>query len=117
MKATFKRLECLAGRLSPISTSKPRVLQSYFGEGYGHPTPDGIRAAQTLLHRENIILDQTYTAKTFAAVNDYCIRHPEKIVLFWNTLNSIDLSSHLASLDRRMLPASLKKLIDKKNRT
>jgi D-cysteine desulfhydrase len=44
-----------------------RVLQGYRGAGYGHPTPEGARAAETA-RRDGLELDPVYTAKAVAGL-------------------------------------------------
>ena len=63
---------------------------------------------------EGILLDPTYTAKTFAAVLDFCRsqrrdRHP---VLYWHTYNSVDLSGQAREVDYRRLPQGLQSFIE-----
>ncbi len=54
-------------------------------------------------------LDPTYTAKTFAAVLDYCRKHGNGSgpVLYWHTYNSVDLSKQAQSVQDRELPQRL----------
>jgi D-cysteine desulfhydrase len=76
--------------LRELDHSRYTIVSDCAGEGYGVATPEGIEAEQTLLLTENILLDQTYTAKAFSAV----IRDLEqgkcfdKTILFWNTFCS-----------------------------
>ena len=62
----------------------------------------------------DIKLDPTYTAKTVAAVLDYCQLQRERSepILFWHTYNSVDLSKKADSVDYRDLPKALQKFID-----
>lgn len=66
------------------------VVSDCGGQGYGVATEEGVQAEQILLNTENILLDQTYTAKAFSAL----IRDLEegscygKTILFWNTFCS-----------------------------
>jgi D-cysteine desulfhydrase len=54
---------------------------------------------------EGVTLDPTYTAKTFAGLLDYAKTESDgKPILFWNTFNSVDLSSVANSVDFRSLP-------------
>ncbi len=58
---------------------------------------------------DGLRLENTYTGKTFGAVNDWGSR-PEnhgRTALFWNTYNSVDLSPIVSRLDWRQLPESL----------
>jgi D-cysteine desulfhydrase len=44
-----------------------RILEGYRGAGYGHPTPEGARAAE-LARRDGLELDPVYTAKAVAGL-------------------------------------------------
>ncbi|MEW6439433.1 MAG: pyridoxal-phosphate dependent enzyme [bacterium] len=81
------------------------VETHHYGSGYGHPTAAGRSAASLLAQTEGIPLEPTYTAKTFAAV---LARAGQKRgsgpVLFWNTFNSVDLSSKAQLVDPFSLP-------------
>ncbi len=59
----------------------------YLGTGYGEPTKEGDRATQTAAE-VGIVLDPTYTAKTFAAALDVVATGDHKVVLYWHTLSS-----------------------------
>jgi len=48
IKTTSRHLKDLSGKTSPISIPQPRMLQSYFGRGYGHPTTAGRNAARAM---------------------------------------------------------------------
>ena len=114
MLDTYKYLKRKTHKLPDIEMSPPQILQDYIGEGYGFPTPAGSTAYHKAKESENIILDPTYTAKTFAAVMDYC-QGPGKNsgpILYWNTYNSIDLSSQAILVDYRKLPKSLQPFIE-----
>ena len=55
---------------------------------------------------EGIKLDGTYTGKTIAALTDDAEKGKlkDRVVLFWNTLNSRDLSGTIKDIDYRDLP-------------
>tara|TARA_B100000678_G_scaffold286090_1_gene290259 strand:- start:727 stop:1302 length:576 start_codon:yes stop_codon:yes gene_type:complete len=61
---------------------------AYVGSGYGLPTPESEEAVTLLARNEGILLDPVYTAKTAAAMLDWCscdrIPHGDRIVL-WHT--------------------------------
>jgi len=84
-----KRLTGLPG--TPIL--KPSIMDEYVGKGYGYPTAAGARAMALMKEKQNIGLDPCYSAKTFAAVLDYCRQSSAKDgpVLFWHTCNAVDL--------------------------
>jgi D-cysteine desulfhydrase len=91
----------------------PVILQDFLGGGYGTPTRAGSEAYHLMQEKEAITLDPTYTAKTFAAVLDYCRNHQVERgpVLYWHTYNSVDLSARLRGVDDRDLPEPLQGFI------
>lgn len=114
MRDTYKFLRKKIQRVPEIKITPPQIMQDYIGEGYGFPTPEGSMAYQKAKERENIILDPTYTAKTFAAVLDYCQGTGINAgpILYWNTYSSVDLSQQAASVDYRKLPSTLQPFIE-----
>jgi 1-aminocyclopropane-1-carboxylate deaminase/D-cysteine desulfhydrase-like pyridoxal-dependent ACC family enzyme len=77
----------------------PLVLNNYNGRGYGYPTAAGAHGSTLMKEKENIALDPCYTAKTFAAVLDYCRQsHATAPVLYWHTHNAVDLRSRAQSV-------------------
>jgi D-cysteine desulfhydrase len=76
IKGTYAYIKKRCRDLPNITVRVPVILHDYLGSGYGKPSRAG-RTAYHLLHeKEGIVLDPTYTAKTFAAVLDYCRSHP-----------------------------------------
>lgn len=100
--------------LPEISIRVPVILEDYLGSGYGTPTRAGSKAYHLMQEKEGIRLDPTYTAKTFAAVLDYCRNHQVDSgpVLYWHTYNSVDLSDQAGEVNCRDLPESLQAFID-----
>lgn len=95
------------GRVSgkPLSVSDFPIDRAHYGSGYGHTTEKGRSAIRLMAEAEGILLEPTYTAKTFAAVLDH--RKTESRggpVLFWNTFNSVDLSAQAGLVDSTSLP-------------
>lgn len=114
MRDTYKFLRKKIHQLPAIQITPPQILQDYIGAGYGFPTPEGNKAYHKARESENITLDPTYTAKTFAAVMDYC-QGPGKNsgpILYWNTYNSVDLSGQAESVNYRELPQALQPFIE-----
>lgn len=113
MHKTYKLLKKKSGTIPSISIKAPQILQDYFGDGYGFPTEKGSKAYHMAKDIENIKLDPTYTAKTFAAVLDYCQgqRMNSEPILYWHTFNSVDMSQQAASVDCRNLPKPLQKFL------
>lgn len=64
----------------------------YLGGGYGIATQKGKRAAALFQEETGIELEQTYTAKTLAALMENGSRMKDKSVLFWNTFGSKTIS-------------------------
>lgn len=65
-----------------------RIPRGYLGGGYGSPTVAGIEATR-LAALDGLVLDPTYTAKTFAAALDEARSHKTAgPVLFWMTLSA-----------------------------
>jgi hypothetical protein len=62
---------------------------------------------------EEIILDPTYTGKTFGALLARVRSEPrEGPVLFWNTLSSVDLTPVAQSVDFRSLPVAFHRFFE-----
>lgn len=114
MHKTYRLLKQKSRAIPDISLTVPRILDEYFGDGYGFPTGAGTRAYQLVKDNADIILDPTYTAKTVAAVLDYCHgqRRKSEPILYWHTYNSVDLSKQAASVDYRDLPKPLQEFIE-----
>ena len=95
-----------------------QIIHDFCGGGYGMPTPEGRELLEILRRSENIKLDLTYTAKTFAALFNFIRTHKElnnAPILFWNTLNSTDLSSITSDAhDYRKLPRAFHKFFQAK---
>ena len=74
--------------------------------GYGIATQDGMEAVETFGALEGIHLENTYTGKTAAALlHDLRAGTLDgQCVLYWNTLNSRDLSAETGAIDFHDLP-------------
>lgn len=109
IKQTYTYLKKNCRDLPEISIRQPEILQDYCGNGYGSPSRAGNKAYRLMQEKEGITLDSTYTAKTFAAVMDYCRNHQmdRRTVLYWHTYNSVDLSAQAKAVDYRNLPQPL----------
>ncbi len=116
IQQTYGYLKKRCRDLPDISIRVPGILTNYLGNGYGAPTRAGSKAYNLMQEKEGITLDPTYTAKTFAAVLDYCRNHQvdRGPVLYWHTYNSVDLSNRAAEADFRDLPESLQTIIEQK---
>jgi 1-aminocyclopropane-1-carboxylate deaminase/D-cysteine desulfhydrase-like pyridoxal-dependent ACC family enzyme len=116
IKNTYAYLKKRCRELPDISIRAPSILDDFFGKGYGMPTRAGSRVYHLMKEKEGIMLDPTYTAKTFAAVLEYCRHHQSdrRPVLYWHTYNSVDLSAQATEVDYRNLPESLQVFIEQK---
>ena len=89
------------------------VLHDFCGEDYGAPTAQGKEAMEILDEAEDIKLDLTYTAKTFAALLHFVRTQKDREhapLLFWNTFNSVDLTPIIKEEhDYKKLPKSFHK--------
>ena len=113
MIKTYGYLKKRCRRLPDLTVRKPSIVEEYFGDGYGVPTEAGHKVSRLLKKMEGIALDSTYTAKTFAAVYDYCREKGRNSdpVLYWHTYNSVDLSAQANGVDYRNLPKALQMFI------
>jgi D-cysteine desulfhydrase len=87
---------CFA-ELAPVDGSaRPRldIDDHHLGDGYGHATPEGRRATQRAAPF-GIVLDGTYTAKTFAAACD--LPAASDPILYWHTLSSAPMQPLLVA--------------------
>jgi len=75
------------------------VDRRYLGAGYGCPTSD-TRHATDEAARVGLTLDDTYTAKAFAAALGRVALGAERHVLFWHTLSSAPLGPLLVDAPR-----------------
>ena len=92
---------------SVVENSDIVIRDEFFGEGYGIPTPAGRDAVGFFKARENVLLENTYTGKTTAALL-HDLRSGKldgQTVLYWNTLNARDFSSAIKGIDFHSLPS------------
>lgn len=89
-----------------ISKKDIDIRHDFFGKQYAVSTKEGTDALKCMKDEEGIDLDLTYTAKTFAALIDDARTQnlTEKVILFWNTYNSRDLSDSIKGVDYHNLP-------------
>ena len=113
MERTYRFLKKRSPAIPPVALEPPVILHDYFGGGYGVSTRNGSLAARAFREKENIVLEPTYTAKTAAAVMDYCRERDrdDGPVLYWHTYNGVDLSARAQQVDDRDLPKSLRGFI------
>ncbi len=113
MKDTWKLMRKHSGKVPEVSFDTPTILCDYLGECYGSPTDECIDACEEMELTEQIALEPTYTAKTFAAVKDFCRDHgcDAGPVLYWHTYNSVDLSEKVEQADIKKIPHPLQRFI------
>lgn len=116
MQSTYRYLKKRCRSMPEIEVAAPLILNDYFGDGYGLPTEAGRNAYAQAKNKAGLKLDLTYTAKTFAAVLDYCRDHPRESepVLYWHTFNSVDMSSEVHPAEVNKLPRIFKEIYQEK---
>ena len=79
-----------------FGAAQVRLLDDYFGREYGRPTPEGKQAIDALREQEDLILDPTYTGKTFAGLADFVKKQGsvDEPIIFWHTYNRMDLAPY-----------------------
>ena len=88
------------------------LMHDFFGEEYAGPTEEGKRAIEIVVEQEGLHLDTTYTGKTMAALMSFLKRddNVQKHILFWHTLNSVDLAPLLENApEPESLPSQFQK--------
>jgi D-cysteine desulfhydrase len=102
------------GVSSRASLASRFVLDArYVGAGYGHATPWGARAIEIAARPDvGLLLDATYTAKTFAAALDLVTTNAAPTILYWHTLSSAPMVPLLAAApDEASLEARVRGLL------
>ena len=88
-EATITRL----ARRTPVGgddLNEVEVVHGYLGDGYGHGTPEAIRAIGRAREAEGLKLDPVYTGKAMAALLDHLERGTGGPALYWHTYNGVD---------------------------
>ena len=89
-----------------LSSNDAYCRGDFFGNQYALFTKEGMAAVTRMEQNEDIKLEGTYTGKAFAAlisdVEKYNLR--DRVILFWNTHNSRDLSDAIKTVDYHQLP-------------
>lgn len=85
------------------------LITDYLGEGYAHLTEEGIKTVELMRALEDIPLEHTYTGKALGGGVDWLRRQglEDRVILFWNTYNSVDLTHLIEDADYHELPPSL----------
>lgn len=84
-----------------IGLENLELVHDYFGDEYGVPTQAGTEAIDVASDRADLQLDPTYTGKAFAALvgERHRLALADKDVLYWHTLNGVDLGDRIESAD------------------
>ena len=84
------------------------IRNDCLGPGYACFTEQAVSAARLLEEKTGIPANGTYTAKAFSAIlaDAAAGALDNKVVLFWNTFNSRDMTSIAESVDYRQLPSA-----------
>jgi D-cysteine desulfhydrase len=91
------------------------ILSDYFGGEYGKPTVEGERAISLAERTAGLHLDPTYTAKALSGLigDKDMLGLSNRTVLYWHTLNSVDLTERIESADvKRDLPETYHKFFE-----
>lgn len=93
-----------------ISPAEINIRDEFFGEGYGFPTEESEEAVRLFQDLEGVSLENTYTGKTVAALlaDLRAGKLTGKRVLYWNTLNSRDLSEIVGEIGPEKLPVEFR---------
>jgi len=98
----------------PFTTGEIREVEDFPGPGYARFSVEGSAAVQRMAAAEEIPVDGAYTGKTLAAL----IRDAQegqlrdRVVLFWHTKNTRDVSGMVAGLDYQHLPRPLQRYFE-----
>jgi 1-aminocyclopropane-1-carboxylate deaminase/D-cysteine desulfhydrase-like pyridoxal-dependent ACC family enzyme len=89
-----------------ISAKDLSIVDNFLGKGYARFTREGMEALVRMEKFEGIKLEGTYTGKAMAALIDDALKQDlkDKVILFWNTYNSVDSSKAISAVDYHNLP-------------
>ncbi len=108
---TIKYINSFGNTISDITFEHLHYNEEYYGIDYGIPTPECIEAIKILKNGEDIILEPTYSGKTFAALLGFVHKNKpnikNKTIIFWNTFNSRDFTDIIKQVDYHDLPKEL----------
>jgi D-cysteine desulfhydrase len=90
------------------------IRHSQYGKEYALFTNEGMAAVSLMKETEGITLDGTYTGKTLASLMEDAKREDlsDKVILFWNTYNSVDFTNNINNVDYRKLPSGFHKYFE-----
>ncbi len=93
----------------PLIVTTPLDIEmetDYFGERYGAFTPEGMKAIELMKEHAGVNIEGVYTGKAFAGLMG-CVHKrnlSDKVVVFWNTYNSSDITPYAEQHDYTELP-------------
>jgi D-cysteine desulfhydrase len=90
LETTASYLARRAGSISRRRLPDPRFVVDHraIGEGYGHPTPEAIRAIPEVERLIGVPGEITYSGKALAGLRTIAAENPGKTILLWNTLSA-----------------------------
>ncbi|MDH5790902.1 MAG: pyridoxal-phosphate dependent enzyme [Candidatus Bathyarchaeota archaeon] len=85
------------------------LLEDYLGEEYAAFTGPGVETVRRMRELEGMTLDPTYTGKALGGGLDWLRKQglQDRVVLFWNTYNSVDLSHLVDGANYHVLPKAV----------
>jgi D-cysteine desulfhydrase len=91
------------------------MLNGYLGKCYAALTPECVATIKAAKELEGLTLDPSYTSKTLYGGLDYLKAKGEqdKVVLFMDTFNSVDLTPKIAGADYHDLPSAFHRYFEK----
>jgi D-cysteine desulfhydrase len=98
LDSSFPKLE--------FSSKDIDIRHDFYGKQYALFTEEGMRATTYMERFAGITLEGTYTGKAFASLIADAEKQKlrDKVVLFWNTYNSVDFSDILTTVNYHDLP-------------
>jgi 1-aminocyclopropane-1-carboxylate deaminase/D-cysteine desulfhydrase-like pyridoxal-dependent ACC family enzyme len=97
-----------------VTTGDFELLGSYYGEGYGQADSFTRETLDLVEDQSDLRLDPTYTGKTIAALRGESQRLnlDERTVLYWHTLNQVNLDDRVAAADPSALPRAYREFVE-----
>lgn len=100
--------------LGKINPTEMPYISDFAGDTYAKFTPEAMEAVSKAKKLDGIKLEGTYTGKTLAGALNFIHSQglEDKVCLFWNTFNSVDLYPRAAHLDFHLLPRKLQRYFE-----
>ena len=111
---SFMRRNCTEVPRIRCTKEEVILLEDYLGEEYASFTEEGVEAVRLMRELEGIPLDPTYTGKALGGGLDWLAKsgQQERVILFWDTYNSVDHSHLVEDSDYTDLPAKFHKYFE-----